>query len=304
MRRDDRDLAPRQRIHQRRLADVRRTRDRDHQPLAQPFTSPLCRKDFFDLAEQRFDFCNRRRDQFGRHVTFVGEIDAGFDQRRGLDDLIAPVARAVAEQTVQLTQRLAALPVGVGMNQIVEAFGFGEIELAILERAPGELARLRGAHIGERRERREQRRQHRAPAMNMKFRDILAGRAGRARKPQHHGVVDRLPIRIAQQGPRRHPRRRHLARKRNQCGPGLRSGYPDDRNRARRPARRKGKNGLFARMHRLFVPEPSEKATLFPPVLDRGAFRAKAPNGAAILQHSCSIYAAATGRLAGSATVQ
>ena len=136
-------------IHQRRLADIRRTRDRDHQPVAQPFTSPLCRKHFFDFRKQRFDLRQRRRDQFGRHVAFVGEIDPGFDQRRGLDDLRAPVARAVAEQALQLTQRLAALPVGVGMDQIVETFGLGEIELAVLERAAGEFAGLGGAHIFE-----------------------------------------------------------------------------------------------------------------------------------------------------------
>ena len=52
-------------------------------------------------------------------------------QRGGLDDLRAPVARTVAEQTFQLTQRLAALAVGVGVDEIVETFGFGEIELAV-----------------------------------------------------------------------------------------------------------------------------------------------------------------------------
>ena len=50
MRRDDRGLAPREVIQQRRLAGIRRTGDRDHQPFAQPFTPPLRRKDFFDLA--------------------------------------------------------------------------------------------------------------------------------------------------------------------------------------------------------------------------------------------------------------
>ena len=111
---------------------------------------------------------------------------------RGFDDLRAPVARLVAEQTLQLTQRLAALPIGVGMDQIVETFGLGEIELAVLERAAGKLARLRRADIGQSRERCEQRRQHRAPAMDMKFGDVLAGRTCRSRKPQHHRIVDRL----------------------------------------------------------------------------------------------------------------
>ena len=53
----------------------------------------------------------------------------------------------VAEQAFQLPQRLAALPVGVGMDEIVEAFGLGQIELAVLERAPGEFAGLGRAQI-------------------------------------------------------------------------------------------------------------------------------------------------------------
>ena len=43
MRRDDRDLAPRQLIHQRRFADIRRSGDRDHQPIAQALAPPLRR---------------------------------------------------------------------------------------------------------------------------------------------------------------------------------------------------------------------------------------------------------------------
>ena len=48
----------------------------------------------------------------------------------------------IAEQALQLTQRLAALPIGVGVNEIVETFGLGEIELAVLEGAAGEFAGL------------------------------------------------------------------------------------------------------------------------------------------------------------------
>ena len=38
-------------------------RYRDHQAVAQPFTLSLCRKDFFNFLQQRFDFCDRRRNQ-------------------------------------------------------------------------------------------------------------------------------------------------------------------------------------------------------------------------------------------------
>jgi hypothetical protein len=47
-------------------------------------------------------------------------------------------------------------------------------------------------------------------------------------------------------------------------------------------------------MHRLFVPEPSEKATQFVPVPAKGTVWENTPNGAATLQHSSSIYVAAT----------
>jgi hypothetical protein len=48
---------------------------------------------------------------------------------------------------LQLAQRLAALTIGVGMNEIVEALGLGQVELAVLEGAPGELAGFRRARI-------------------------------------------------------------------------------------------------------------------------------------------------------------
>jgi hypothetical protein len=130
------------------------------------------------------------------------------------------------------------LPIGVGVDQIVEAFGLGQIELAILERAPGEFARLRRTDISETRERCEQRRKYRPPAMNVKFRDVLAGRARRSRKPQHDCIVDRLAVCIPQQRPHRHPRHRNPARERGQHHSGLRPGYPHNGDRAWWPARR------------------------------------------------------------------
>ena len=53
-------------------------------------------------------------------------------------------------------QRLAPLAIGVGVNQIIETFGFGEIELAVLECPAGKLAGLRNAHILGRRQYGEQ----------------------------------------------------------------------------------------------------------------------------------------------------
>ena len=142
VRRHDRDLTARELIHQRRLADIRRSGDRDDETIAKPLAPPLPRQDFLDLGQQRFDLRQRRRDQFRRHVALVRKINSGFDQGRRFDDPRAPIARSVAKQSLQLAQRLAPLPIGVGMDEIVETFGLGQIELAVLESAPGKFAGL------------------------------------------------------------------------------------------------------------------------------------------------------------------
>jgi hypothetical protein len=148
----------------------------------------------------------------------------------------ASMIRFVAEQSLELAQRLTALTVGVGVDEIVEAFGFGEVELAVFERAPGKFAGLGGANMVEPRQRREQRGQHRPAAMDVKLGDILAGRTGRARKPQHHCIVDRLLADIPKQDPGRHPRGRDLAAKGGQHRAGLRTRDPHHGDGARRPA--------------------------------------------------------------------
>ena len=229
-------------------------------PSRKAFALALCRKHLFDLGQQRPRLRKRRRDQFRRHIALVGKIDAGLDQRGSLDDLRAPVARSVAEHALQLTQRLAALPVSVGMDEIVEAFGFGEIELAVFKRAAGEFAGLGRPHIFKTRQRREQGSQHGASAMDVKLGDVFAGRAGRSGKPEHHRVIDRPLADIVEQRPGRHSGHRHFSGERRQRRAGLGARYPHDSDRARRPARRQGEDGLIPWMHRLFVREALEKA--------------------------------------------
>ena len=67
------------------------------------------------------------------------------DQRQCLDQPRAPGLGAVAEQAVQLPKRLPALRLGLGADQVGQALDRGEVELAVLEGAAGELARLRQA---------------------------------------------------------------------------------------------------------------------------------------------------------------
>ena len=72
--RDDRHVALGQRIHQRRLADVRRAGDREHQPLAQPLAAPVIVRDARHLAPQRRQLGKHLRLDLGRQVL-VREVD-------------------------------------------------------------------------------------------------------------------------------------------------------------------------------------------------------------------------------------
>ena len=83
------------------------------------------------------------------------------------------------------------------MNQIIEAFGFGEIELAVLKRASREFARLGRTQTVDAAQSIEHRSDHRAAAMDMKFSDVFAGGAVRPRKPERHRFVDGTAVEIA-----------------------------------------------------------------------------------------------------------
>lgn len=251
--RDNRDIAARQLIDQRGLADIRLPRNRNHEAVAEAFRMSLCRKDFCNFIVQRLDRLDRRRHQFRGHIALVRKIDAGFDQGRGFDDALAPVARAIAEQALQLAERLAALAIGVGVNEIVEAFGFGEVELAVLERPPRELAGLGRARIRNLRNSGEERRQYRAATMDMEFGDVLTGGAC---LPGNQSTTASSSGWFALSRSSRMAglsRRRALACERRQRQSGLRPGHAHHRDRAWRTARRQREDGLVSRMHGLFV---------------------------------------------------
>ena len=180
------------RLSKRRLAGVRRARDRHHQTVAQPLAARGAGQRLGDLVAQAAQQSSAGRDQILRHVGFVGEIDPRLDQRQRLDQPRAPAFGAVAEQAFHLPERLAALRLGLGTDQIGQAFDRGEIELAVLERAAGELAGLRRPQPLDPAERSQHRGDHRAAAVQLQLGRVLAGLAVRPGKPQRQRLVDHL----------------------------------------------------------------------------------------------------------------
>src|SRR3954471_5279884 len=139
------------------------------------------------------------------------------------------------------------------MNEIIEALRLSQVELAVLEGAPGEFAGLGDTHIRNGGNGGKECGQHRAAAMNVKFGDVLAGRAGGPRKPQHHRIVDRLARAVMKEPAAGPSWRRQLARQRRQHQAGASPGDADNRERAWRTAGRQCKDGVVSRMHGLFV---------------------------------------------------
>ena len=192
MRRDDRRFAFRQQVEQRRLAGIRRPGDGHHQPLADALAAMAVGQRRPDLGGQFAHHIQSRSDQLFRHVGLVGKIDTGLDQRQRLDQPPPPGLGAVAEQALHLPERLPPLPLRLGADQIGKAFNRCEVELAVLEGAAGELARLSRAQALDAAERLKRGGDHRGPAVNLEFGGVFAGLAVGRGKPQRQSFVDDL----------------------------------------------------------------------------------------------------------------
>ncbi len=74
--------------------------------------------------------------------AFLGKIDRRLDMGSRAQQNLPPCLVEPTELAVELAQRLAALRRRLGADEIGHRLGFGEIELAVLEGPPRELARL------------------------------------------------------------------------------------------------------------------------------------------------------------------
>jgi hypothetical protein len=151
-----------------------------------------------------------RRSRFAEDVFgnfLVGKIDGGFGPGCRADQSGAPGLVKLIEHAFILAESLPPLSLGFGVNQIGQRFGAGEIQLAILDRPPGEFARLGWPQPGNGRKGAQQCLDDCPSPVDMEFGAVLAGEAGRPPEPQCQTTVD-FACGIAKAPQRRHPRRR------------------------------------------------------------------------------------------------
>ena len=156
------------------------------------------------------DTCDVGRDSLDRfvgHVVFVGEIELRFDARSHGHQPVRPVFDNGAQSAFRNPKRCTTLRLGLGAEQIAEAFGFGQIEHAVGQRTAREFPRLGGAQTRLRSQDIANRRHHRTPAVEMEFDQILTRRGTRSRKGQDQRTIEQSPVGgIAQGAHARHAR--------------------------------------------------------------------------------------------------
>ena len=204
-----------------------------------------------DFAQQRGAILRDPRLHLGRQIL-VRKIDRGLEMRQQPQQPLAPAAIQGAEPAFELAQRLAALRLGFGGGEVGHRLGLGQIELAVEEGAAGEFSGLGEAQAAPA-ECRDDRGQHGAAAMQVQFRDILAGDAVGSGEPQRQPVIDALAgIGIAHPHMPREPSRRQTAGKRLHGRPGLGAGEADNGDGG---APRRGRRGVDRVGRRLAGPQ-------------------------------------------------
>ena len=253
IRRYDRRLPPRQPVQQRRFTSIRRPGDGDDQPLPQALSSAI-RERFTNLTAQLLRSIKRRANQIFRHISLVGKVDTRLNQRQSLDNLPPPSLRPVADQALELTERVTALRWRFRRDQVRQTLHLREVKPAILERPARELPRFGQPAVVDRAQSIQHGSDHRVTAMQLQLCHILTGLAAGTRKPKCNRLVDHLAAsRLAHTRKRRLPWLRHTPDqplKRDGC---LRAAHPDHSDCSRRPARGEGKDGGTIAPHKHLV---------------------------------------------------
>ncbi len=241
-RRDDGQLGAGQRVEQRALADVGLAGQHHADALAQQ-RALLC------AVEQRIQRTgNGLQPGTGTGLlqkvdVLLGKVQRRLDQHAQLHDALAQGLHLLRERAAERAAGRARRRFGAGVDQVGHRLGLGQVELAVEERALGELAGLGEAQAHRRaglHAARQQHLQQHRPAMGLQLEHVLAGVGMRRRKVKRQAAVDGAAV------CRQQRQQRGLARHQHAPAQGLHQrlqsspGRPHD---ADRPASRRGGDG-------------------------------------------------------------
>ena len=235
----DRPLPSDQPVQQARLADVRTPHDDHPEPFAEQVApgggSARGRHRPADPVEPfREQALGQVRD------LLVRKVESPLDEGPDLDELRDRRVDLLGECAVQRTPGQPGRLVGGRVDEVRDRLGLNEIELAVEERAFGELARSRRTGAEGEDPARYPVEDHR-PAVTLKLQGVLAGVGVRGRKPESEPGVEGLSVVREKPGRGGDPGLRQPARHRPGHLSGARAAHPHDPDPA--PARRGGDGG-------------------------------------------------------------
>ena len=211
----------------------------------------------------------RRISVVGRDVDVVfGEVDAGFEQRDQLEQLLLERRDPPRNGALHLLRGDARLVERGGVDQVADSFGLRQIDAAVQIAAQRELAGLGGPSPGAARARSTQYRKHDRRAMAGDLDDVFGGvgsrRCKERRRPPGRRVAARSSIRFRE---RRGPGFQVCsARKRRICSAMRRASAPERRTTPI-PARARGVEMATIVSCKLQLPSAAAR-TERPPALD------------------------------------
>ena len=242
----DRHLAAGQRVEKRGFPCVGQSQKDDFGAVPKSFAATAVIDMGRDFPAQPGDFAPCVfRDRAG-HIVLVREVELGLEERPRLDQPLPPSLVEAAQRAVGLAHGLPPLRLGLRLNQVGDSFDLGQIEPAVEESPPGELAGLRRPEALQPLQFPEDRGNHRAATVDMELGDVLAGETSWRRKEQGKPAVKDRPVVRLKDPQAGLPGFRQRADQRFEGTPDARAAQSDQRHGGWRGAARKRKDRIHA----------------------------------------------------------
>jgi hypothetical protein len=142
-------------------------------------------------------------DRLPGDICFIGEIDGCFHSSQYANEIVAPSLDYQRCAPQRMMEGELALPLGLGLDEIAQAFRHHQIDALMPEGASGEFAGFRRSEARNAPERCQERTDDGQAAMDMELGHILTGKAPRSGEQEKESIIEDLSRSRVAEGPPR-----------------------------------------------------------------------------------------------------
>ena len=192
-------LAPGKRVEQAGLTGVRFARDHYPETFAQTLASIVLSEVGGNLPVHFKYGVLQLVHQIGRQFL-IGKINISFQIGKNFHQLFPPAVIKVFQPAFHLPQRIFLLFAGFRVNQIRQAFSFGQIHFAVIKRAFGKFARFGQPKTIQPAEVFQHGGNHRPGSVGVNFHRVFAGEGSGSLEIKHQRMIQHFARQIVQRG--------------------------------------------------------------------------------------------------------